>query len=239
MADDLTAAVGRWDRAHALAPIATEGQRDLVAAGCGLRAALEQAQQEIIQRGQACAVWITGDLDDGYALTTIDAAWEAIDEAHRLGQERNNQWHEAQQEIARLTEANAALSGGQDAGRAEYLAWNVCAALEQAQGKAAAWDRIQAYRATAERLLGAAPESYLGWNWVGALVGALEQAQQENERLRERCDVLEPGARNYNPQRIRADKAEALARRLAQALAESQYDHPMLAAPAVQALLKD
>lgn len=42
-----------------------------------------------------------------------------------------------------------------------------------------------------------------------ALEALLVGLREENARLAERCDVLEPGARNYNPMRFRAEKAES------------------------------
>ena len=46
-------------------------------------------------------------------------------------------------------------------------------------------------------------------NTISALREQVARLQREIVALKERCDVLEPGARNYNPMRHRAEAAEA------------------------------
>ena len=46
----------------------------------------------------------------------------------------------------------------------------------------------------------------------------LTKLREERDRLQERCDVLEPGARNYNQMRLRADAAERRVQALEAAL---------------------
>jgi hypothetical protein len=44
---------------------------------------------------------------------------------------------------------------------------------------------------------------------TSALLARVQALEAENAKLTERCAVLEPGARNYNPMRLRAEAAEA------------------------------
>jgi len=59
---------------------------------------------------------------------------------------------------------------------------------------------------------------------LAALRAQVQALTKENEWLKERCDVLEPLARNYNPQRLRADAAEARLATLAAVVREVEQE---------------
>lgn len=48
-------------------------------------------EEEVIRRGQECAVWLTGDPEDAADITSVDVALKAIDEALKIGIERNDE----------------------------------------------------------------------------------------------------------------------------------------------------
>lgn len=57
-------------------------------------AAAPRVDSELIRRGKSCVVWITGDPDDAAEIDSESKAWAAIDEALKIGMERNNQLNE-------------------------------------------------------------------------------------------------------------------------------------------------
>jgi hypothetical protein len=69
---------------------AANGVLSLQAEKSDVEASLAAVRAEIIKRGNACAVWITGDPEQA-PITHEGMAWSAIDECIRLGQERNNE----------------------------------------------------------------------------------------------------------------------------------------------------
>jgi hypothetical protein len=82
-------------RPHTMIEMAAQGQQELHEQN-------QQLQQQIIDRGTSAVAWITGDPEDA-ALVDVPTAWNAIDAALRLGQERSNERNDLQQQIDTLT----------------------------------------------------------------------------------------------------------------------------------------
>lgn len=65
----------------------------------------DRLQDEVIELGKECAVWITGDPDDQQAVAAFSVAMDAIRAALKLGQERNDEANNLRQQVEALRAA--------------------------------------------------------------------------------------------------------------------------------------